>query len=167
VKAAPTRRAAPVRVAIALGSNLGHRRGHMTWAVRRLCALLSDCRVSPFETTTPVDVPDSQPDYLNAVAIGRTPLSPGALLKTLLSLERERGRVRRGRKSARTLDLDLILYGDRVIDAPGLSVPHPRFRDRAFVLGPLAALAPRWRDPVTGRTLAALWRSHKAAARQN
>jgi 2-amino-4-hydroxy-6-hydroxymethyldihydropteridine diphosphokinase len=152
------RRAAPVRVAIALGSNLGNRRGHLTWAVRQLTALLKDCRGSAVETTRPVEVPDRQPDYLNAVVVGRTTLTPRALLDRLLALEAQRGRRRAGVKSARTLDLDLILYGDRVIDEPGLTVPHPRFRGRPFVLGPLAALAPRWRDPVTGKTMAALWR---------
>jgi 2-amino-4-hydroxy-6-hydroxymethyldihydropteridine diphosphokinase len=157
------RRAAPVRVAIALGSNLGNRRGHLTWAVRQLTALLKDGRVSAFETTVPVEVPDRQPDYLNAVVVGRTTLPPRTLLDRLLALEAQRGRGRAGVKSARTLDLDLILYGDRMIDEPGLTVPHPRFRDRSFVLGPLAALAPRWRDPVTGKTIAALWRERRRA----
>jgi 2-amino-4-hydroxy-6-hydroxymethyldihydropteridine diphosphokinase len=165
-RAPPDRRAPLVRVAIALGSNLGPRRAHLAWAVRRLTALLSDCRVSPFETTAPVEVPDRQPDYLNAVAVGRTTLSPRGLLEALLALEAERGRVRHGVKAARTLDLDLILYGNQIVAEPGLSVPHPRFRERPFVLRPLAALAPRWRDPVTERTVADLWRAHRLPERR-
>jgi 2-amino-4-hydroxy-6-hydroxymethyldihydropteridine diphosphokinase len=84
--------------------------------------------------------------------VGLCDLTPRGLLEHLLQLEHERSRTRPGWRSPRTLDLDLILYGDRVIDEPGLSVPHPRFRERAFVLEPLVALAPDVRDPVTGRT---------------
>lgn len=154
-----------VRVAVALGSNLGDRAGHLAWAGDQLSRLLGDFRMSPPVETTPVGVPDAQPDYLNAVAIGRTALAPRALLDHLLDLEARRGRVRRGVRAARTLDLDLILYGTRVIDEPRLRVPHPRFRDRDFVLEPLAALAPRWRDPVSGATLAALWRNRRRPGR--
>ncbi len=160
---APRRRPAGERVAIALGSNLGDRAAHLTWALAALGDHLTDLRASPFEETAPVEVPDAQPDYLNAVAVGRTTLTPHALLEVLLGLEAARGRTRPGPRSARTLDLDLILYGDRQIDDDRLTVPHPRYLDRPFVLGPLARLAPRWRDPVTGRTLASLARS---AARQ-
>lgn len=151
----------PVRVAVALGSNLGDRASHLTWALDALGAVLTTLRHSPFDNTAPVGVPDQQPDYLNAVAVGLTRLSPRALLETLLRLEAERGRVRPGVRAARTLDLDLILYGNQVIDEPGLVVPHPRFRERDFVLGPLAALAPRWRDPESGRTLASMWRTRR------
>ncbi|MFN8644403.1 MAG: 2-amino-4-hydroxy-6-hydroxymethyldihydropteridine diphosphokinase [Candidatus Binatia bacterium] len=147
------------RVAIALGSNLGDRRAHLSWAVRALRTQVRDLVVSPFESTAPVDVPGPQPEYLNAVAVGRTALPPDALLEWLLALETMRGRVRTGPRSARTLDLDLILYGALVRRTPALMLPHPRFRDRAFVLGPLARLAPRWRDPERGETLARLWRS--------
>lgn len=155
------RRASPTRVAIALGSNLGDRHAHLTWAVDVLRGEVEGLTVSPFQSTAPVGVPGPQPDYLNAVAIGRTRLAARTLLDRLLALEAARGRVRTGRMTARTLDLDLILYGDRVIDEPGLVVPHPRFRERPFVLAPLAALAPRWRDPVTGETLARLWRARR------
>lgn len=151
----------PVRVAVALGSNLGDRTGHLSWAVGQLSHLLDEVRVSPFEETAPLDVPDLQPDYLNAVAVGRCRLGPAGLLDALLALERLRGRTRPGLRAARTLDLDLILYGSAVIDDARLTVPHPRFRERPFVLGPLAALVPRWRDPVTGQTMAGLWRTHR------
>ena len=152
---------AAVRVAVALGSNLGDRQAHLAWAVDSLAAVLTDLRQSPFQNTAPQGVADAQPDYLNAVIVGETTLGPRALLDTLLRLEAERGRARLGFRAARTLDLDLILYGDRVIHEPELQVPHPRFRERDFVLGPLAALAPRWRDPVGGQTLAALWRTRR------
>ena len=160
----PARRRTPAtRVAIALGSNLGDRTAHLDWAIAALGAHLTELRISPFQETAPVEVPDRQPDYLNAVAVGRTRLEPHALLDVLLGLEAARGRTRAGVRSARTLDLDLVLYGDRVIDDPRLQVPHPRFLARPFVLGPLAALAPRWREPVSGRTLAGLWRARRPA----
>lgn len=160
-----TARRGPHRVAIALGSNLGDRAGHLAWAVEALRTRVSGLRVSAFEETAPVGVPDRQPDYLNAVAVGATRLDPRALLDWLLALEAARGRVRTGPASARTLDLDLILFGDDVIDEPGLVVPHPRFRERPFVLGPLAGLAPRWRDPVSGLTMARLWRANRLPGR--
>lgn len=152
------------RVAVALGSNLGDRAAHLSWAVDQLSRLLDRLRVSAFEDTAPVDVPDLQPDYLNAVAVGRCRLRPAELLEALLGLERLRGRTRPGLRAARTLDLDLVLYGSEVIDDDRLTVPHPRFRERPFVLGPLAQLAPRWRDPVTGHTMARLWRGHRPPA---
>jgi 2-amino-4-hydroxy-6-hydroxymethyldihydropteridine diphosphokinase len=106
--------------------------------------------------TEPVGVPDSQPRYLNGAVVGETDLAPRLLLDALLAIERDRGRTRRTPNAARTLDLDLILYGDAVLDEGDLVVPHPRFRERRFVLEPLAELAPDWRDPVTGETIASL-----------
>jgi len=156
-------RPAGVRVAIALGSNLGDRDAHLQWALGQLRGVVRGLRASAFEETAPVEVPDVQPDYLNAVAVGRTTLTAAALLDVLQQLETARGRMRPGRRAARTLDLDLVLYADRVIDTPRLQVPHPRFADRPFVLGPLARLAPRWRDPRSGLTLAALWKRHRPA----
>ena len=150
-----------VRVAVALGSNLGDRTEHLHWAVAELSLVIDGARVSTHEVTAPFDVPDPQPDYVNAVLVGRTRLSARALLDTLLALEQLRGRTRPGFRAARTLDLDLILYGDDVIDEPGLSVPHPRFRERPFVLGPLATMVPRWRDPVTGHSMVTLWRRRR------
>jgi 2-amino-4-hydroxy-6-hydroxymethyldihydropteridine diphosphokinase len=143
-------------VAIALGSNLGDRRAHLAWAIEQLSLALTNLRVSPVVETEPVDVPDAQPRYLNAVVVGEFADPPDVLLSTLRRLETERGRQRPGVRAARTLDLDLILYGDRVIRTADLEVPHPRFRTRRFVLEPLATLAPDWRDPVTGRTVAEL-----------
>jgi 2-amino-4-hydroxy-6-hydroxymethyldihydropteridine diphosphokinase len=142
-----------VAVAIALGSNLGDRRGHIVWAAERLTEVLADARVSSITETAPVDVPDEQPPYLNAAIVGETSMAARQLMDWLLSLERERGRVRPAMRAARTLDLDLILYGAHVIHEPALIVPHPRFRDRAFVLEPLAEIAPEWIDPVTGMSI--------------
>ena len=144
-------------VAIALGSNLGNRRGHLEWALERLRPHLSDFHASSIIETDPVDVPGPQPPYLNAVAIGRTDLEPQAVLDLLLSIERERGRERPSLRAPRTLDLDLILYGDRVLHTSGMAVPHPRFRERRFVLEPLAEIAPEMRDPETGQTVSALF----------
>jgi 2-amino-4-hydroxy-6-hydroxymethyldihydropteridine diphosphokinase len=158
------RRAAGERVALALGSNLGDRAEHLAWALEALAVSVNDLQASPVEETVAVDVPAPQPAYLNAVAVGRTTLGPHALLDLLLALELKRGRTRPGWHAPRTLDLDLVLYGDAVIHDARLDVPHPRLCERPFVLGPLARLTPRWRDPRSGRTLADLWREHRPAA---
>ena len=141
------------RVAIAIGSNLGDRHGHLQWAVGQLGDILHRLRASTFIETAPVDVPDPQPPYLNAAVVGETTLEPKELLEVLLSLERERGRERLTPRAARTLDLDIILFGDYVIDAPNLVIPHPRFRERRFVLEPLAQVAGEWLDPASGKTV--------------
>ena len=139
-------------VCVSVGSNLGDRRAHLEWAIAELTGLLQHARASSVLETDPQDVPDQQPSYLNAVVVGETSLAPDELLRVLLGLEAERGRQRPSRHAARTLDLDLILYGDDVIDRPGLAVPHPAFRERDFVLTPLVELEPDWTDPVSGKT---------------
>jgi 2-amino-4-hydroxy-6-hydroxymethyldihydropteridine diphosphokinase len=144
-------------VAIALGSNLGDRHRHLEFAIERLSQHLAGLRISTIRETEPVGVPGPQPPYLNAVVVGETVLEPEPLLEVLMAIERARGRRRPAALAPRTLDLDLILFGDRVIDRPGLAVPHPRFRERRFVLEPLAELAPDWRDPVTGKTVGEIW----------
>ena len=108
-------------VAIALGSNLGDRRGHLEWALDRLRERVAELRRSAFIETDAEDVPCPQPAYLNAAVIGVTALPPKELLRWLLELEAERGRVRDGVRSARTLDLDLILYGDLVVSEADLT----------------------------------------------
>jgi 2-amino-4-hydroxy-6-hydroxymethyldihydropteridine diphosphokinase len=143
-------------VAIALGSNLGDCVAHLTFAGDRLRELLAGFRLSSFRETEPVGV-TGQPRFLNAAAIGETALSAGELLQRLLAIENERGRERPYAGAARTLDLDLILYGDEVIEEPGLRVPHPRFRERRFVLEPLMELAPDWVDPISGATIRELF----------
>jgi 2-amino-4-hydroxy-6-hydroxymethyldihydropteridine diphosphokinase len=112
-------------------------------------------RVSRWYETAPVPASD-QPWFVNAVAEVETALAPQALLAVLHEVERLFGRERTVPNAARTLDLDLIAYHDRVIDDPGLRVPHPRLAERVFVLLPLADIAPGWRHPVTGVRVAEL-----------
>lgn len=145
---------APIPVAIALGANLGDRHAALEWAVSRLRELLSDVRVSAWHETEPVDAPP--PPFLNGALVGRTTLPARALLERLQRFEGEAGRTRVFPNAPRTLDLDLVLYGDAVIDEPGLRVPHPRFRDRRFVLEPLAGIAADWVDPETGKQVGTL-----------
>ena len=142
--------------AIALGSNLGDRAAHLDHAVSRLRDLLRGVRVSRFYDTVPVGATGPQPLYLNAAAVGEAAMPARALLETLLTIEEERGRERPYPNAPRSLDLDLILFGDLVIDEPGLVIPHPRFRERRFVLQPLAEIAPDLKDPVTGKTVSEL-----------
>jgi 2-amino-4-hydroxy-6-hydroxymethyldihydropteridine diphosphokinase len=142
--------------AVALGSNLGDRSSHLDYAISRLRSRLTNVRVSRYYETDPIGVPGPQPLFLNAAAVGSTDASPQDLLQALLEIEAERGRERPHPGAARTLDLDLVLYGNRVLDEPGLIVPHPRFRERRFVLEPLAEIAPQLVDPVTGSTVGEL-----------
>ncbi len=127
---------------IGLGANLGDARAALRAAVRALAALPGTrvLRVSSLYRSAPVDA--GGPDYLNAVAELDTPLAPLALLHTLQSIEQAAGRERPYRNAPRTLDLDLLLHGDERLDSPELTVPHPRMGERAFVLLPLAELAP-------------------------
>ena len=142
-------------VAIALGSNLGDREATLHAAVAALHPLIQLLRVSSFHETAYVGA-EPQPPVLNGAAVGETTLSAHLLLERLLEIEREHGRTRPYGGAPRTLDLDLILYGESTIDEPGLVVPHPRFRERRFVLEPLGEIAPGWRDPVTGKTMTEL-----------
>lgn len=148
-----------MRAAIAIGSNLGDRRAAIAFAAERLSALFSTPVLSDIIETDPVgEGLEDQPLYLNAVVVGETALTPRQLLDALLQIETDYGRVRPFRGAARTLDLDLVLLGDTVVSEPGLDVPHPRFRERFFVLGPLAEVAPDMRDPVTGLKVTELLR---------
>ena len=110
--------------------------------------------------TEPEGVPDAseQPNYLNAVLVGETTLGARELLDLLLDLERQRGRERPYAGAPRTLDLDLVILGDELINEPGLQLPHPRFRERFFVLGPMTEVAPDLRDPVSGLSATELLR---------
>lgn len=140
----------PVPVAIGLGSNLGDRREKLRFGVGRLRDLLQEIRVSSLYETDPVEDPD-QPAFLNAVCVGRTVLSPRQLLSQLQDAERAAGRRRGSRRyGPRTLDLDLLVYGDAVVRSAELSLPHPRLRRRAFVLVPFAEVAPDWVVPGEG-----------------
>jgi len=137
---------------VGLGANLGDPVAQVTRAMAAL-AEIDDTRVvraSSRYRTSPIGHSD-QPDYVNAVALLDTGLAPRALLDALLGIEQAAGRERSFRNAPRLLDLDLLLYGDQVIDAPGLVVPHPRMHERAFVLVPLAEIAPDAVIPGHGR----------------
>jgi len=140
-------------VAIALGSNVGDRDAHLDYAVSRLSQLLTGIRSSTRYDTEPVDVAGDQARYLNAAVVGQTTLEATELLGAIQQIEQDRGRERPYPNAPRTLDLDLILYGDAVLSAPSVVVPHPRFRERLFVLEPLAEIAPGLIDPTTGLTI--------------
>lgn len=152
----------PVRAFVGIGANLGE--PSETFAAARQALAdepgIDDVSASSVYRTRPVgDVP--QPDFWNAVLAVHTPLSALALLDTLLSIEDRFGRKRTTRWGPRTLDLDLLLYDDRVIGHPRLTVPHPELHRRGFVLVPLAELAATVRHPVRGHTIVALrdeWR---------
>jgi len=145
-------------VAIALGSNLPPREQHLAYARRQLVELLADVRFSSIVETEPVGVSVAQGRFLNQMAVGETRLPAKALLERLLEIEKGAGRTRPFERAPRTLDLDLILYGDLIIEEAQLTVPHPRFRDRAFVLDPLAEISPSMVDPVSGKDIATLQR---------
>jgi 2-amino-4-hydroxy-6-hydroxymethyldihydropteridine diphosphokinase len=142
--------------AIALGSNLGQSFETLTQALEYLhhSPGVAVVRQSSIYRTKPVGPP--QPDYLNACAILETDLEPAALLHTLQQIEHHFGRVRQERWGARTLDLDLLLFNNRIFKTNELELPHPRMRERAFVLVPLAEIAADWIDPISQRAIADL-----------
>lgn len=142
---------------LGLGSNLGDRRSHLSRALRRLGETrgLVVTAVSRIWVTSPWGGPRGQQDFYNAAAVLETRgWDPRRLLDHLLAIERESGRVRLLRNGPRTLDLDILLYGDRDIDEDGLRVPHRGMPDRSFVLGPAAEIAAEVVHPTTGRTVA-------------
>jgi 2-amino-4-hydroxy-6-hydroxymethyldihydropteridine diphosphokinase len=147
------------RIAVAIGSNLGNRDEAIAFATAELAALLTNFSVSETVETWPLgEGTENQNLYLNAVAVGETDLSPRQILNALLTLEEAFGRERPFPNAPRTLDLDLILFGRDIVIEKDLEVPHPRFRDRFFVLGPLAEVAPDMVDPVTGLRVGELLR---------
>jgi 2-amino-4-hydroxy-6-hydroxymethyldihydropteridine diphosphokinase len=146
-------------VAIALGANLGDRRAAFDFALGQLSRVVSNLVVSDFIETEPEgEGLQDQPLYLNAVVVGETTMAPREILDALLAIEEAYGRERPFPGAARTLDLDLILLGDALEDSATLHVPHPRFRERFFVLGPLAEIAPDLVDPITGLKVSELLR---------
>lgn len=137
---------------IALGSNLQEPLRQLQAGFAALARLPGTQLVaqSSLYRSAPVGFAD-QPDFVNAMAALRTALAPRALLDALLTIEREHGRVREFANAPRTLDLDIALYGEHVIHEPGLSIPHPRMHQRAFVMVPLAEIAPEAMVPGRGR----------------
>jgi 2-amino-4-hydroxy-6-hydroxymethyldihydropteridine diphosphokinase len=148
----------PALAYIALGSNLGDRRGLLEGAVAALVATpgVAVKKISSFHETEPVGGPAGQGLFLNAAAVLETTLDPLRLLNVLHEIEQSFGRTRTVHWGERTLDLDLLLFDDQIIDTPELTIPHPRMSVRRFVLEPLAEIAPGVVDPVTNRTIAEL-----------
>jgi 2-amino-4-hydroxy-6-hydroxymethyldihydropteridine diphosphokinase len=150
------------RAYVGLGANLGERRATLARAIELLERepTIDVLAVSCLRETDPVGVED-QPRFLNGAAALETTLEPHALLDVLLRVERELGRVRDGtRWGPRTIDLDLLVYEERVVDEPGLRVPHPRLHERRFALEPLAELEPSLEIPGRGRVSEVLARLH-------
>jgi 2-amino-4-hydroxy-6-hydroxymethyldihydropteridine diphosphokinase len=141
------------RVYLGLGSNIGDRECMLREALRRLDSpRLRILRISPIYETEPMDV-RAQAWFLNLVAECETDLFPLQLLHRAAQVERELGRRRLLPKGPRTIDIDILLYGNSQVRTAALEIPHPRFRERRFVLAPLADLAPDLRDPVTRKTI--------------
>ncbi len=137
------------RAYVGVGSNLGDREATIAAA---LAALPGVVGVSTLRETEPVGVID-QPPFLNGAVALETELAPRVLLDLLLAIERDLGRERRERWGPRTIDLDLLLYGDETVDEPGLTVPHPRLHERRFALEPLLDLDPELAVPGRGRVI--------------
>jgi len=143
-------------VAIGLGSNIGSRLAHLRAAASDLAEVLAGIQWSAVYETAPVHVLD-QPRFLNACCVGWSELAPSDLLDRLASIERTVGRSPRGiRFGPREIDLDLLLYGNEVVSTGKLTIPHPRMHERAFVLVPLASVAPNWQHATLGCTVADL-----------
>ena len=136
---------------LSLGSNLGDRAANLRTAVAQLDVAGRLLAVSALYETQPVEVPD-QPWFLNCVAAIETDKTPRKLLKLALQVEAGMGRLRMREKGARKIDIDVVLFGDRVVDEPGLKIPHPAMHQRRFVLEPLAEIAPEARHPELGKT---------------
>jgi 2-amino-4-hydroxy-6-hydroxymethyldihydropteridine diphosphokinase len=140
------------RVYLSLGSNVGDRAANLDTAIVRLDALGKVVAVSSFYETEPVEFA-AQPWFLNCAVELDTEKMPRQLLTALLAIEMELGRRRARKKGPRTLDIDILLFGDSIIKAEGLTIPHPAMQERRFVLEPLAEIAPEAQHPVLKRTV--------------
>ncbi len=138
-------------VYLSLGSNLGDRAANLLAAIAQIAAADPLGRISSLYETQPVDVQD-QPWFLNCVAAIETRKTPRELLKFLLSIEAAMGRLRQRNKGPRKIDVDVLLFGDRVVQEPGLIIPHPSMQHRRFVLEPLVEIAPEVCHPVFRKT---------------
>lgn len=146
--------------AIALGSNQGNCLKILENSLTTLDKIpgITLKSTSSWYQTKPVGTPQPQPDYINGCALLSVEQTPEELLVILQATESQFGRVTKGDRQARTLDLDLLLYGDLILTTPNLIIPHPPMAERAFVLVPLAEIAPDWIEPVSGNSIASLLR---------
>lgn len=147
----------PCLAYLSLGSNVGDREKHLRGAIHRLETLGHVTEVSSFYETEPVEV-TQQPWFLNCATALETELPAPQLMSGLLEIEREMGRLRVLKKGPRVIDIDILLFGDEVVNTPDLTIPHPAMAERRFVLEPLAEMAAQARHPVLKKTIAELLR---------
>ena len=140
---------------LSLGSNLGNREQNLEEAVRKVSALGRVVNASSFYETEPVEVTD-QPWFLNCVLALETTAEPAQLMRELLRIEHEMGRQRLVKKGPRSIDIDILLFGNAVVNTPDLTIPHPEMTRRRFVLEPLAEIAPELLHPVSQKTVTRL-----------
>ncbi len=149
---------------MALGSNVRNSRQYIADATRLLGDILTNVKQAPLYSTKAVGYTD-QPDFLNTALSGQTNLMPQELLKSIKDIEQQLGRTKTFRWGPREIDIDIIFYVDQILEIPGLTIPHPAFRDRDFVLRPLADLNPDLIDPVTHKSVSDLLKAIRPAQR--
>ena len=150
-------------VYLSLGSNIGDRESHLREAIARLASLGHVQAVSSFYETEPVEFTD-QAWFVNCTVALETDQSPAELMAAVLELERQMGRQRIQKKGPRAIDIDILLFGNTMVETPGLTIPHPAMARRRFVLEPLAEIAPEARHPVLNKSIEELL--HELSSRQ-
>lgn len=146
------------RAYLSLGSNVGNRESNLREAIDRLKGLGRVTEVSSFYETEPVEFTE-QPWFVNCAVTLETAHPPSELMRGLLEIEREMGRQRLQKKGPRVIDIDIVLFGDEIVNTPHLTIPHPAMAERRFVLEPLAEIADQARHPVLNRTIGELLRA--------